>query len=152
VRALTWRWTAIPMALVMAYVVAGCHFRFSYAPDTGGIRTFQLQREFNGQVGLCTLGLAVRPVEGTFHGDPTASRDKAWLIDASGQRIFVAWPEGFSLRFAPGAELIDDQARVVAREGDLITFKQVNREDHTGSIDDPYFAAGALFSTCYPKA
>jgi hypothetical protein len=31
-----------------------------------------------------------------------------------------------------------------------VVFEQVNREDHAGTHEDPYFAAGIVFEGCYP--
>ena len=43
----------------------------------------------------------------------------AWLIEGT-TRVDVVFPYGFSARFAPGLEVIDESGAVVARGGDRI--------------------------------
>jgi hypothetical protein len=53
-------------------------------------------------------------------GDP-ADPDIAWLEGyLSGERMSVAWPTGFTARFAPELEVMDPTGRVVLREGDYV--------------------------------
>jgi hypothetical protein len=101
---------------------------------------------------LCTLSLAVEPVVGTFNGDVLADGDKSWLVAADGNRLYVVWPQGFTLSFQPGPLLRNDGGKVVAQKDTLVSLEQVNRFDHSGSMDDPYIAMGSLFDRCYVRA
>lgn len=37
------------------------------------------------------------------------------------QRLELVWPEGYSARFVPTLEVLDDAGKVIARDGDRIT-------------------------------
>jgi hypothetical protein len=87
-----------------------------------------------------------------FEADANSSPDPAWLVDASGNRVSIVWPEGFRLIFDPAPGLLDERGQVVARLGALVTLEQVDRALHTGSFEDPYLATGTLFNSCYPSA
>jgi hypothetical protein len=57
---------------------------------------------------------------GVLEADP---EDPAlvWL-DLGGERIDLTWPFGYRVRFTPGAEVLAPGGRVVAREGQEISF------------------------------
>jgi hypothetical protein len=38
----------------------------------------------------------------------------------------------------------------MARDGDQVTFSQVNVEQAAGTFEDPYIASGSLGTGCYP--
>lgn len=95
---------------------------------------------------------AADPVVGTFDGDLLAEGDKSWLVAADGDRLYVVWPQGFSLSFQPGPTLRDEDGKVVAEKETSVTLAQVNRFDHSGTMDDPYIALGWLFDRCYARA
>jgi len=146
--------TRLGLVLAAAFVVA-CNTEPSPAAsvepvDTGGIRTFLLARESDLRLSLCNLALAARPVTGTFEGDESSSPDRAWVRDPTGRKLSIVWPQGFKLRFGQDAILLDELDRVVVRQGETVTFGQVNREDHAGTFHDPYFAGGIVFNGCYP--
>lgn len=44
----------------------------------------------------------------------------AWMIRPDGTRTELAWPVGFSARFAPTLEVLDGQGRVIASEGSIV--------------------------------
>ncbi|HEX7473902.1 MAG TPA: hypothetical protein VF323_12530, partial [Candidatus Limnocylindrales bacterium] len=54
-----------------------------------------------------------------LHGSPTDPRS-AWMIVPDGSRRELAWSVGYSARFVPGLEVVDETGRVVAREGSVI--------------------------------
>jgi hypothetical protein len=56
-----------------------------------------------------------------LRGSPT-DPSLAWIetFPGGGGRREVAWPAGFSARFAPGLEILDATGRVVLRDGDFI--------------------------------
>jgi hypothetical protein len=69
------------------------------------------------------LGVSCYPMylEGAFlAGDPTDPA-VAWVVSATGQRVEVLWPVGYSARFAPELELIGPINQVIARAGDELT-------------------------------
>jgi hypothetical protein len=59
--------------------------------------------------------------EGEFrlHGSSTDDR-YVWMTFPDGSRHELAWPLGYSARFTPALELLDEDGKVVAREGSLI--------------------------------
>jgi hypothetical protein len=91
----------------------------------------------------------VDPVAGTFEGDLLADGDKSWLVAADGSRLYVVWPQGFTLSFQPDPILRDGGGKVVAEKGTSVTLEQVNRADRAGTMADPYLALGSLFGRCY---
>lgn len=143
---------ALGLLAVILAATAGCVSTVAPTPGSGGIRTFAVLHAVAGQPILCTAEAAVRPVVGTFHGDPAAPGDKAWLVDPNGRKLVVLWPEGFSLRFDPSARLFNEKGQVVASEGDRVEIGQVNLEAHAGTDADPYLARGILFDGCYNAA
>lgn len=44
----------------------------------------------------------------------------AWMIRPDGTRGELAWPVGFSARFSPTLEVLDERGRVVASEGSIV--------------------------------
>ena len=68
----------------------------------------------NGTRVLCAGGGFVG---GYFlRGSSTDSRS-AWMTFPDGSRHELAWPVGYSARFVPALEVLDDTAHVIAREG-----------------------------------
>ena len=100
----------------------------------------------------CDLEQAVDPVVGTFDGDSLAAGDKSWLVAADGRRMYVVWPQGFTLAFEPGPTLRDEEGRVVAEQDTSVTLSQVNRSDDFGTMHGPYVALGSVMHRCYAKA
>lgn len=54
-----------------------------------------------------------------LRGSPDDPR-LVWMVDAGGARTDLAWPVGYSARFTPELELLDNSARVVGRQGSLV--------------------------------
>lgn len=52
-------------------------------------------------------------------GDPTDPR-LAWLVEAGGNRLEAVWEPGYTARFNPDLEVLDETGRVVYRAGDVI--------------------------------
>lgn len=63
------------------------------------------------------LGIGLDAVLRGDETDPRLTWAEHRAIDG---RIELLWPVGYSARFAPSLEVLDDQGRVVGREGDLI--------------------------------
>jgi hypothetical protein len=74
-------------------------------------------------------------LSGTVHGALSDPR-LAWVVSASGSRVDISWPTGYSARFAPMLEVLDPSGAVVAREGEGIILG--------GSFD----ALGSTFDVC----
>jgi hypothetical protein len=132
-------------------VAAGCGVGAS-PPIAQGIRTYHVRSPALGDRNLCPASLAVDPVVGVFAGDTNAAGDRSWLVSGEGQRIYVTWPEGFTLAFEPGATLRNEEGRIVAEADTTVTLTQVNRFDHAGTPEDPYLATGIVFGGCYQRA
>jgi len=58
--------------------------------------------------------------DAVLHGSPSDPRVTWATIPRTGVRVDVVWPVGYSARFVPALELLDEQGHVVGREGDLI--------------------------------
>jgi hypothetical protein len=58
--------------------------------------------------------------EADLHGS-AADPHLAWMIRPDGRRQELVWPLGYSARFDPALEVLDDRGQVVAREGSLVT-------------------------------
>jgi len=98
---------------------------------------------------LCTLEAATSPVHGTLHGDPTHTDWPVWLSRPAGHVAFVEWPHGWSVRFEPDFELLNERGRAVAWWGSEIVLTQVPLESAAGTTDDPYIARGIVLGGCY---
>jgi hypothetical protein len=70
-------------------------------------------------------------VEATLEGDEADPR-VAWLVHESGDETRLVWPPGWSARFAPSLEILDDRGRVRMRAGD-----HVSNACLKGTSDDP---------------
>lgn len=67
-----------------------------------------------------------------LHGDENAE-EIVWLEGAtSGRRYTVTWPSGYSARFTPTLELLDDLGRPIAREGDVLEIEGPADLDRVG--------------------
>jgi hypothetical protein len=81
--------------------------------------------------GSCAFGVGLDAV---LHGSPTDPRI-TWATDRSvNARIELLWPIGYSARFNPSLELLDEQGRVVGREGNYIISSCVPDPDDDGAI------------------
>lgn len=67
----------------------------------------------------------------TLRGDKTNSDRPAYVESLDGTQRTILWPYGFSARFNPDLEILNDRGEVVAWEGDLL--------DLTGGVVDPAF-------------
>ena len=54
-----------------------------------------------------------------LHGSASDPRI-VWMTDPHGTREEVAWPVGYSARFRPSLELLDEHGDLVGREGTLV--------------------------------
>jgi hypothetical protein len=54
-----------------------------------------------------------------LHGAASDPR-LAWMIRPDGTRGELGWPVGFSARFTPTLEVLDDHGRVIASEGSIV--------------------------------
>ena len=60
-----------------------------------------------------------------LEGDP-AQRPAVWVVGQDGRRLSILWRHGFSARFTPRLELLDEDGDVVAREGDVLNLGGVD--------------------------
>jgi hypothetical protein len=76
---------------------------------------------------VCGRGVGL---DATLHGSATDSR-VAWATDdRSGQRFELIWPPGYRAAFDPRLAVLDNNGRIVARDGDQIT-------GGCDNVDDP---------------
>ncbi len=110
----------------------------SYVP---GVRTLP-----SGDLALPTINEIVNGacagvgVEAVLRGSKTDPRI-AWLEDSTGQattqRRDVIWPAGYRARFSPGLEILDENGKVVLRDGSRIT--GLCTGGPTGDVMEPPF-------------
>jgi hypothetical protein len=67
---------------------------------------------------LCAGGGFIGDIR--LHGSASDPR-LVWMTWPEKGRIELAWPVGYSARFTPQLELLDDAGRVVGREGTYVT-------------------------------
>ena len=94
---------------LVVLILNGC-FAASETPQTFMLPVAE------GYSGGC-LGVGL---DATITGDPSDSRI-AWLIVGTGQRKDVLWPPGYRARFDPQLQILDQNGRVVLREGDHVS-------------------------------
>lgn len=138
------------LVVSLVTVVLGCatHSGVSTGPD--GLRTFTVVRELDGNPVVCKgSGIVPHGVEGILDGQAGA-KDPVWLVNQTGARISVVWPEGFTVRFTPRVELLNEKGAIVATGGDPVELGQVSEGDAKGTYEDPYMASGIVFGSCYP--
>ena len=119
------------------------------AGEPGAIRTYPTLPpvDENGVERGCDAIGVEDPVIGALTGDRDETPDSVWLAGTSGP-LHVIWPEGFTARFFPAAELLDARGQVVAVEGDIIEL-QVAADTAEGTVERPYMADGILLGGCY---
>lgn len=121
--------------------------RSTISTNADGLRTFTVARA-GGQPILCPAYRTIPAVKGTLGGRAGAP-DPVWLVAPDGRDLVVVWPAGFSVRFNPSVELLDDEGRSVATADQPVTLGQVSTGSAAGTHDDPYIAAGLVFGGCY---
>lgn len=57
--------------------------------------------------------------DGHITGDPFDPQ-LAWLVGDGGDRRDVIWPPGYTARFAPRLEVLDEKGNVAFRDGDAV--------------------------------
>ena len=134
--------------MLLAISVTGCQQPGTISTGPDGLRTFAT----NPNV-LCNLGAYLPGFSAVLAGDPN-DPERVWLVGAnvapSKPRVSVVWPQGFHVRFEPDAVLYNDKDVPVARQGETVTFPQMNASRYAGTHDDPYLAYGIIFNGCYP--
>jgi hypothetical protein len=102
---------------------------------------------------LCNASAVIPHVEGYLRGDPSDAAWPVWLEVADGHRQYVLWPPGFSVRFTPDPELLDELGTLALTRVLPFELGQVGAGPGLGTKDHPY-VAGGLWSTsrCYHRA
>ena len=73
-------------------------------------------------------------LEGHITGDPNDPR-LAWVDSDSGRgRTEVIWPPGFTARFVPRLEILDETGTIAFRDGDPVTGGCTTGSDAQGPI------------------
>ena len=139
-------------ATLMALALVGCSFggRPSFALPSGAmaIPTDPDLVNAKGTGILCTPDAIIPPVAGYLRGDATDSAWPVWIEAADGRRQYVLWPAGFSVRFTPDPELLDEQGTLALT--DVVPIElQVGASPDLGTKDHPYGATGILGDRCY---
>lgn len=107
----------LAITVCLSVVAVGCGWTTSVRSLGPGERALPVADWGEGdQRFLCAgVGFADR-VE--LRGSPNDPRT-AWAM-SRGRRLDLVWPEGYSARFAPLLEVLDETGTVVARDGDVI--------------------------------
>jgi hypothetical protein len=136
------------LTLLLAISATGCQLPGTISTGPDGLRTFAT----NPNV-LCNLAGYVTGFSAVLAGDPN-DPERVWLVGGnafqSQPRVSVAWPQGFHVRFEPEAVLYNEKDVPVARQGETVTFPQVNTSKYAGTYADPILAYGLMFNGCYP--
>ena len=113
--------------------------------DANGLRTFSWVAEYNGVFRDCG-----DPVRRGLTGTVVAGgADEPIRLRAGDNReLSVVWPAGFSASREP-LSLRNDQGQVVATDGDVVDFPDVDPASAIGTKQDPYIASGRVFGGCY---
>ena len=102
--------------MVAVLIAAGCAIHRplpTIATDNGGCRG----------VGL----------EAHITGNPSDPR-LVWLVGLQGDRTDVIWPPGYTARFTPRVEVLDQEGAVVYRDGDAVSGGCVTGPDAQGPL------------------
>ncbi len=136
------------LTVLLAVSVTGCQQPGTISTGLDGLRTFVWSSSV-----LCNLGAYLPGFSAVVAGDPN-DPERVWLVDANvapaKPRVSVVWPRGFHVRFEPDAVLYNDKDVPVARQGETVTFPQVNTSKYAGTYADPILAYGIIFNGCYP--
>jgi hypothetical protein len=92
---------------------------------------------------LCGLNGTLPQVSGVLEGDPSDEAWPVWIQTATGRRMYVVWPKGFSVRFNPTATLLDQEGTPILHDGSPLTLGQFSDDPATGTRDHPFVAVGA---------
>ena len=118
--------------LFVSFGNGSCQGTSSSSIATATLQTFPVRHPAPGEANLCPLSVAVDHLIGRLDGS-TDDKDLAWLVDPTGRRVAVVWPEGFSVQFSPDVALFNEQRILVAQRGTVIEMTQVGRNDHSGT-------------------
>lgn len=132
----------VPMVASLMLVVAACASRTGLPILTDP----SVQR-----VPLCDAAAALPHVVGVLDGSPAASVSSVWLTDASGRRVVIRWPAGYSVRPSPSLQLLAEDGAVVATVGQRLDLPHAALADHEGTFEDPYPAVGLVGDRCYER-
>ena len=105
--------------LPIVVIVASCAFGPAATPSRAlGSGERWLPVANFGSNGLCAGGGYIGDFR--LHGAADDPR-LTWMIRPDGTRAELAWPIGYSARFTPNLEVLDDRGQRVAVEGSLVT-------------------------------
>jgi hypothetical protein len=117
----------VRVLFVAALLFAGCVGEPPPNPQPG---TISLPSDPTWR-GSCNIGVGREAVLAGSASDPRVT----WGIDQfTGARLDLLWPVGYTARFGPGLEVVDDRGVVVARAGDLIIGSCLSRPQDAGAI------------------
>jgi hypothetical protein len=133
------------LLVVCLAALAGCGIRMQ--TGVGGLRTYVMNHAQNV---LCHAAGDLNPLTGVLAGSPD-DPERVWLVGRDGRRISIAWPEGFSVEFAPDTVLRNERGAIAARQGDTVVLHHVHDYPGDGSLENPYLASRA-FGGCYPAS
>lgn len=96
-------------AVLLAIAAAACGAEPVITPSAGPALPFDPRWTGDGCRGV---GADV-----VIHGSPIDA-NVSWVTSFNGFRTEIIWPLGYSARFVPNLEILDQTGKVVAREGD----------------------------------
>ena len=105
--------------VIFAVAIAGCGAGTTQTStrQLGPGETWLPLADFSNGSLLCAGGGFIGDYR--LHGDASDPR-LAWMVEPDGTRTELGWPSGWSARFAPGLEILDDQGVVRAHEASLV--------------------------------
>jgi hypothetical protein len=84
------------------------------------------------------------PPTGVLAGDPSDLTWPVWLEVEDGSRRYVLWPRDFSVRFDPGATLLDETGKAILYAGSPVIIADRSADTSRGTKDRPYVAVSFL--------
>lgn len=134
-----------PLAIaITAVLIAACAARVALPSGAIAVPTDEnlLSSVQSGIV--CDASATIPPVVGVLEGDPFDAAWPIWLRADDGRRMYILWPRGFSVRFDPGATLLDETGATFLLAGSPMSLDQVAMDPANGTKDRPYVAEGLI--------
>ncbi|HJP89081.1 MAG TPA: hypothetical protein VJ850_08615 [Candidatus Limnocylindrales bacterium] len=112
------------VAVALAIAITGCGTSYRYenptrplGPGERWLPVFPVAMSDGTQILCGGVGFVGNFVLRGSAADPR----QAWVIQPDGRRMELVWPAGYSARFTPQLEVLDETSQVVAREGSIAT-------------------------------
>jgi len=133
---------------IAAVLLAGCSAAPPLPSGAMAVPTDQNVVPSAGTHILCSMNATDPPmpvVEGVLDGVSSDPTWPVWLRTDAGQRVYVRWPAGFSVRFDPTPTLLDESGAVFVHAGSPVSLNS-GIDPSLGTKDRPYQAVGTILT------